>query len=103
MLRNSRLGAVLAIVGLAAVGTAALPAPAEAWWRGGWCCRVGVGIFVPPVVFAPPVYAPPPVYYPRRRWRTTRRSACGYRRIGKAAIGFPATGADHPTYARGLV
>ena len=64
MLRNSRLGAVLAIVGLAAVGTAALPAPAEAWWRGGWCCRVGVGIFVPPVVFAPPVYAPPPVYYP---------------------------------------
>jgi hypothetical protein len=54
MLRNSRLGAVLAVIGLAGVGTAALPAPAEAWWRGGWCCGVGVGILVPPVVFAPP-------------------------------------------------
>ena len=64
MLRNSRLGAALAIAGLAIAGTAAVPAPAQAWWRGGGCCGVGIGVFVPPVVFAPPVYAPPPAYYP---------------------------------------
>ena len=64
MLRNTRLGAVLAITGLAIAGTAAAPAPAQAWWRGGWCCGVGIGVFVPPIVVAPPVYAPPPAYYP---------------------------------------
>lgn len=59
-----RLGAIAAVAGLAAVGVASLPHPAEAWWRGG-CCAVGIGLWVPPVVVAPaPVYAPPPAYYP---------------------------------------
>ena len=59
MFRYSRLGAALGVAGLAAIGITALPSPAEAWW----CCRVGIGIGIPPVVVAPPVYAPPPVYY----------------------------------------
>ncbi len=76
---SGRLGAIAAVAGLAAVGVASLPHPAEAWWRGPWCCAIGVGVWVPPVVVAPaPVYAPPPVYYgppavayappPRRVW-----------------------------------
>jgi hypothetical protein len=65
MLTKKRLGAVLGIASLAAVGIAAWPGKAEAWWaRGGWCCGVGIGITVPPLVVAPPVYAPPPDYYP---------------------------------------
>jgi hypothetical protein len=63
MRRNRRLGALLAVAGLAAIGITALPGEANAWWRGGWCCGVGFGVVVPPVVVAPPVYAPPPVYY----------------------------------------
>jgi hypothetical protein len=63
MLRNRRVGAVLAIAGLAAIGIAALPGKAEAWWRGG-CCAVGIGIGLPPVVVGPPAYYPPPTYYP---------------------------------------
>jgi hypothetical protein len=74
---SRRLGAIAAVAGLAALGVASLPHPAEAWWRGPWCCTIGV--WVPPVVVAPaPVYAPPPVYYappavayappPRRVW-----------------------------------
>jgi len=69
-----RLGGVAAVVGLAAVGIAAMPHDANAWWRGGY----RVGIWVPPVVVAPPPYypppvayvAPPPAYYPppRRVW-----------------------------------
>jgi hypothetical protein len=52
-----------AMLGLAAIGVAAAPQPANAWWRGGgWCC--GVGIVLPPVVVAPPIYAPAPVYAP---------------------------------------
>jgi hypothetical protein len=63
---SKRIGAIAVIAGLAAVGVAALPHPAEAWWRGG-CCRVGIGLWVPPVVVAPaPVFAPPPVYYAPR-------------------------------------
>lgn len=62
MMRNRRLGGLLAVAGLAAVGITALPGEANAWWRGGWCCGVGIGVVVPPVVVAPPVYAPPPVY-----------------------------------------
>ena len=63
MLRKP-LGIVLAIAALAAIGITAFPGKAEAWWRGGWCCRVGIGIAIPPVVVAPPAYyAPPPVYY----------------------------------------
>ena len=77
-----RLASVAAVVGLAAVGVAALPHNANAWWRGGY----GFGIFIPPPIYvappayypppppayyAPPVYyAPPPAYYPppRRYW-----------------------------------
>ena len=74
MFALKRLGTVAVVAGLAAVGVAAMPHDANAWWRGG----VGVGIWVPPVVVAPPpvyvappvVYAPPPAYYaaPRRVW-----------------------------------
>ena len=57
-----RLAPVAAVLGLAAVGVAAMPTDANAWWRGGY----GVGIWVPPVVVAPP----PVAYYapPRRFW-----------------------------------
>lgn len=64
MFALKRFGAALALVGLVAIGTTAAPGKAEAWWRGGWCCGVGIGVVVPPVVVAPaPVYAAPPVYY----------------------------------------
>jgi len=57
-------GALAAAIGLVAIGVTAMPGKAEAWWRGGWCCGLGIGVVVPPVVVAPaPVYAPPPVYY----------------------------------------
>jgi hypothetical protein len=59
MVGLKRLGAVASVLGLAAIGTFAMPHQANAWWRGGY----GVGIWVPPVVVAPPVYAPPPVVY----------------------------------------
>ena len=63
MLTIRRFGALAAVVGLVALGVTAMPGKAEAWWRGGWCC--GVGIYLPPVVIAPPgYYATPPVYYP---------------------------------------
>jgi hypothetical protein len=68
------LASVAAVLGLAAVGIAAMPHDAKAWWRGG----VGIGVWVPPVIVAPPpvVYAPPPVAYapppyypaPQRVW-----------------------------------
>jgi len=67
-----RLAAGGALLGLVAIGTTAAPKPAEAWWAhgGGWCCGVGIGLYLPPVVVAPapvyvapPVYAPAPVYY----------------------------------------
>ena len=75
---SKRLGSMAAIAGLAAIGIAAAPHDAKAWWRGGW----RVGIAVPPVVVAPVYpapryYAPPPVAYavpprpypgPRRVW-----------------------------------
>jgi len=59
-----RLGVVATVAGLGLVGMAAAPQPAHAWWRGGWCCGVGIGLWVPPIVVAPPVYAPPPAYAP---------------------------------------
>ena len=77
MSRLKRIGMMLAVAGVASLGVIALPGKAEAWWRGGWgCCRVGIGIAVPPLVVAPPVapppvyYAPPPAYYapPQRVW-----------------------------------
>jgi hypothetical protein len=54
-----RLGTLVAVAALSAVGIAAAPHDAEAW------VRFGVGVVVPPVVVAPPpvYYAPPPVYY----------------------------------------
>jgi hypothetical protein len=56
-----RFGTMAAVVGLAALGVAAMPHEAKAWWRGGY----GVRVWVPPVVVAPPAYYPPPVaYYP---------------------------------------
>ena len=63
---SKRLCAGLAVAAFAAIGVAAAPTPAEAWWRGGWCCGFGVGFVLPPIVVAPPVYAPPPppAYYP---------------------------------------
>ena len=59
MVSLKRLGAVASVLGLAAIGSFAMPHQANAWWRGG----VGIGIWVPPVVVAPPVYAAPPVVY----------------------------------------
>ena len=59
MLRYRRVTTVLAIAGLSGLVVVAPPRKAEAWW----CCRVGIGIGLPPVVVAPPVYVPPPVYY----------------------------------------
>jgi len=79
MLVSKRIGAIAAVAGLATMGVAALPHPAEAWWRGG-CCGVGIDLVVPPVVVAPaPAYVAPPAYYapppvayyappPRRVW-----------------------------------
>ena len=58
---SKRLGVVAAVAGLAALGVAAMPGQANAWWRGP---GIGVGIWVPPIVVAPaPAYVPPPVYY----------------------------------------
>jgi hypothetical protein len=54
------------VAGVAAIGLAMTPAPARAWWRGGWGYNGGIVIGVVPPFFLPPpvVYAaPPPVYY----------------------------------------
>ncbi|MEJ0016431.1 MAG: hypothetical protein WDN25_07655 [Acetobacteraceae bacterium] len=65
MVSFRQLSAGLGVAGLVGLGLVAMPAPAEAWWRGGWCCGVRFGVFLPPFVVAPaPVYVPPPVYYP---------------------------------------
>jgi hypothetical protein len=64
MFTIKRFGAIAAVLGLVAIGVTAMPGEADAWWRGGWCCGVGIGVVVPPIVVAPaPVYVPPPVYY----------------------------------------
>ena len=102
MLSNSRLGAVLAVAGLAAVGTAAFPrrlrlggaAAGAAGSASGFSCRQWS---------SHRRSIPPRRPTTRRRWRTIRRSARGSRRIGRAAIGFPATGADHPRLIRRVV
>ncbi len=63
-----KITATAAILGLATVGVAAAPKPANAWWNAyGW----GGSVYAPPVVVAPaPVYYPPPAYYapPARVW-----------------------------------
>lgn len=53
-----RIAVTCTVLGLAAIGVAAAPKPAYAWWHGyGW----GVGIYVPPVVVAsPPITLRPP-------------------------------------------
>lgn len=68
--RSTRIAATCAVLGLATIGIAAAPKPANAWWRGGYGCCYGVGVFVPPVVVAPPpAYYPAPAYYaPQRAW-----------------------------------
>jgi hypothetical protein len=79
MFAMKRLGALAAVIGLVALGVTAMPGKAVAWWRADWCCGVGIGVYVPPLVIAPPVYyalppvayAPPPSYYappPQRQW-----------------------------------
>jgi hypothetical protein len=76
MLTSKRAGVGLALAGLVGPGIAVMPAPAQAWWRGGWCGGVRFGVFLPPLVVTPPIYAPPPVYYappaayylPQRPW-----------------------------------
>ena len=57
-----RLALAAGVIGLGAAG---MPAPAQAWWRGGWGWDGGVVFGVAPPVYLPPpvVYAPPPVYY----------------------------------------
>ena len=59
-----KIATIGTILCLAAIGTAAAPKPANAWWNHygwGW----GVGVYVPPVVVAPPpAYYPSPAYYP---------------------------------------
>ena len=104
---SKRLCAGLAVAGLAAIGVAAAPTPAEAWWRGGWCCGFGVGFVLPPIVVAPPVYAPlhhrpttrrsPPIM--RRRRPILRRGGYGYRRTGRGRSGYLATGREARTVA----
>jgi hypothetical protein len=65
-----KITATCAVLGLAAIGVAADPAEANAWWRN--YNGYGYGVYVPPVVVAPPAayYARPPVYYapPARMW-----------------------------------
>jgi hypothetical protein len=61
-----RISATTALLGLATIAIAATPKPANAWWyHHGYCCGVGIGVVVPPVVVAPPptYYAPPQTYY----------------------------------------
>lgn len=49
----------LAALAVAGFAVAAMPSPANAWWRG------GIAIGLPPIYLAPPVYvAPAPVYAP---------------------------------------
>ncbi len=66
MFSKIRVGAALAVLGLAGLGVTAMPGSAKAWWAGGWGWHGGVrvGVVLPPVVVAPaPFYAPPPVAY----------------------------------------
>lgn len=63
--RRALVAALLAGGGLA--GATLLPAPAQAYWRGGVWIGVtpAVPYYPPPVYAPPPVYvAPPPVYTP---------------------------------------
>jgi hypothetical protein len=74
MSKGKRLASLAGLAALSVVVLTAMPGTAKAWWaagggwgwHGGWCCGVGIGVVVPPVVVAPPpVYvAPPPAYYP---------------------------------------
>jgi hypothetical protein len=69
MIDRKRRVALAGLAGLSLAALPAMPGKANAWWaagggwHGGWCCGVGIGITLPPVVVAPPVYAPPPTYF----------------------------------------
>jgi hypothetical protein len=75
-----KIAATCTVLGLATVGIAAAPKPANAWWSHYGCCwGGGFGVFVPPIVVAPPptyypspAFSPPPapVYYApaKRAW-----------------------------------
>ena len=80
-----RLGGVVAVAGLAAVGPA-MPHDANAWWSGG----VGVGIWVPPVVVAPPVYR---ATAGRLLSPAAALLSPAAPRVGAAALGRPLLGA----------
>ena len=62
-----RIGRGAALALALVVGSLALAAPAQAYWRGGGCCwggphfGIGIDLFPPPPVY---YYPPPPVYYP---------------------------------------
>ena len=85
---SKRLAATCAVLGLATIGIAAAPKPANAWWYNhgyGW----GVGVYVPPVVVAPA-----PAYYAPPASTTPRQLTSGSRRITRMATTSPAIGAD---------
>jgi hypothetical protein len=76
-MRNSkRLGTLVAVLTLIAVGVCAIPGHAQAYWawRGGYRVWIPAPAAVyapppPPVYYAPqPYYAPPVVVVPRRFW-----------------------------------
>ena len=91
MFPSKRIAAVGAVAGLAALGVAAMPSQANAWWRGP---GFGISLWVPPVVVAPaPVYAPPPVYYapPPASYAPPPASLrCAARRVLRWAAAVPA-------------
>ena len=82
-----KIAATCAVLGLATIGVAAAPKPANAWWNG-YGYGYGWG-YVPPVVVAPP-----PAYYPPRpttrlRPTTPRPPAPGSRRTGEDGYWVP--------------
>ena len=57
-----KIAATCTMLGLATIGIAAAPRPANAWWNQ---YGYGYGGYAPPVVVAPPpAYYPAPSYYP---------------------------------------
>jgi len=67
-----KIAATCAVLGLATIGVAAAPKPANAWWHGyGYGYGWGYG---PPVVVAPP-----PAYYPRLRLAAIRSPRAAHR------------------------
>ena len=69
--RTTRIAATCAVLGLATLGVAAAPKPANAWWNH---YGYGVGVYVPPVVVAPPAYYSAPAYYPAPSYYPQQRA-----------------------------